>query len=69
MNIRKLFPSFQLLESAFIRVIRDGDIEFEEEAEDLMVLFENALKKRRLGTVIGLYVEEKTGQKLSLIHI
>ena len=64
LNIRKLFPSFKLLESAFIRVIRDGDIEFEEEAEDLMVSFENALKKRRLGSVIGLYVEEKAGRKL-----
>ena len=64
LNIRKLFPSYQLLESAFIRVIRDGDIEFEEEAEDLMVSFENALKKRRLGSVIGLYVEEKAGEKL-----
>lgn len=64
LNIKKLFPSFEFIGSAFIRVIRDSDIEFEEEAEDLMVSFENALRKRRLGSVIGLYVEHSTDKKL-----
>ena len=63
-NIEKLFPKFELLESAFIRVIRDSDIEFEEEAEDLMVSFEVALRKRRLGSVIGLYVKESSGKQV-----
>ena len=64
LNVQKLFPNFKLLDSAFIRIIRDSDIEFEEEAEDLMVSFEVALKKRRLGSVIGLYVMENIGQRL-----
>lgn len=64
LNVQKLFPNFKLLDSAFIRIIRDSDIEFEEEAEDLMGSFEVALKKRRLGSVIGLYVMENIGQRL-----
>ena len=64
LNVQKLFPNFKLLDSAFIRIIRDSDIEFEEEAEDLMESFEVALKKRQLGSVIGLYVMENIGQRL-----
>ncbi len=64
LNIDKLFPEFSLQESGLIRVIRDSDIEFEEEAEDLMQSFEVALKKRRLGSVIGLYVKENIGENL-----
>ena len=64
LNIDKLFPDYVLQESGLIRVIRDSDIEFEEEAEDLMQSFEVALKKRRLGSVAGLYVKENIGDKL-----
>ena len=64
LNIKKMFPNVKVLDSAFIRIIRDSDIEFEEEAEDLMESFEFALKKRQLGSVIGLYVKENIGQRL-----
>jgi polyphosphate kinase len=57
MFLSRLFPSFQLQGSGLFRLIRDTDVEFEEEAEDLVQSYESALKRRRRGKAIQLTVQ------------
>ena len=60
----KLFSGYEVINSGLIRIIRNSEIEVSEEAEDLLLTFETAVKKRRRGDIIKVEISEELSDGL-----
>ena len=63
--VERLFPGYDLIGSGTFRIVRDSDIEVEEEAEDLVRYFKSAIKRRRKGQVIRLELNDSLPDAVS----
>ncbi len=69
LHIDSLFPGYRINGNCAFRVLRDSDLEVEDEAEDLVREFEVALKRRKRGEVVRLTISPDAPKALRAIIV
>ncbi len=64
MFVDQLFPGYDVVGEGLVRVLRDSDIQIEDESEDLVRFYESAIKRRRRGSVTLLFVDSGMSEDL-----
>jgi len=59
MNLKDLFKGRKIIAAGFYRITRNADLAIEEDAEDILQTMQLSLKRRKLGSVIRLEVDNK----------
>jgi len=59
-----LFPNKKIFDITKFRILRDTEIEIQEESEDLVVFYEEALQRRKRGEVVYVEIENQTSSLL-----
>ena len=57
-HLAMIYPGYDLVESGMFRILRDSEIEIDDEADDLINQFESALRARRRGNVVSLVLSQ-----------
>ena len=57
--VSDVFPDFEVTGQGLFRLLRDSELEVDDEAEDLMLSFETALRRRQRGGIIQVMVDDE----------
>lgn len=57
-HINLIFPKYQIKKAGMFRILRDSEMQIDDEASDLLSQFESSLKRRRRGEIVSLVISD-----------
>ena len=56
--VNLIFPKYKIKKAGMFRVLRDSEMQIDDEASDLLSQFESSLKRRRRGEIVSLVISD-----------